>query len=75
MGRRAHPGGNAADVLDAHGVRVHPHGPHIFHANSERVFLYLTRFTDWRFCEHRVLAEVDGPLLPLPINRRTLNPC
>ncbi len=71
--RRAHPGGNAADLLDAHGVRIHPHGPHIFHTNSERVFRYLSRFTDWRFYEHRVLAEVDGQLLPLPINRSTLN--
>ncbi len=71
--RRAQPGGNAADVLDEHGVRIHPHGPHIFHTNSERVFRYLSRFTDWRFYEHRVLAEVDGQLLPLPINRSTLN--
>lgn len=71
--RRSLPGGNAADVLDAHGVRIHPHGPHIFHTNSERVFRYLSRFTDWRFYEHRVLCEVGGQLLPLPINRLTLN--
>ncbi len=71
--RRDHAGGNAADHLDAFGVRVHPHGPHIFHTNSERVFKYLSRFTDWRFYEHRVLAEVDGQLLTLPINRNTLN--
>ena len=71
--RRACAGGNAADARDAHGVLVHPHGPHIFHTNSERVFRWLSRFTDWRFYEHRVLAEVDGKLLPLPINRRTLN--
>jgi UDP-galactopyranose mutase len=71
--RRAGPGGNAADEVDAFGVRIHPHGPHIFHTNSERVLRYLSRFTDWRFYEHRVLAEVDGQLLPLPINRTTLN--
>lgn len=71
--RRPHIGGNAYDRRDAHGVLVHPYGPHIFHTNSERVFSYLSRFTDWRFYEHRVLAEVDGQLVPLPINRQTLN--
>lgn len=71
--RRPHVGGNAHDPLDGHGVRVHIHGPHIFHTNSERVMRHLSRFTDWRFYEHRVLAEVDGQLLPLPINRTTLN--
>ena len=71
--RRPHIGGNAHDELDAHGILVHPYGPHIFHTNAKRVFEYLSRFTDWRFYEHRVLAEVDGGLVPIPINRTTLN--
>jgi UDP-galactopyranose mutase len=71
--QRPQVGGNAADHLDAHGVLIHPHGPHIFHTNSERVFAWLSRFTAWRPYEHRVLAEVDGQRLPLPINRSTLN--
>ena len=71
--QRDHIGGNAADRLDAQGIRIHPHGPHIFHTNSERVFQYLSRFTGWRPYAHRVLAEVDSQLLPLPINRITLN--
>ena len=71
--RRPHIGGNAHDEFDAHGILVHPYGPHIFHTNAKRVFAYLSRFTDWRFYEHRVLAEVDGDLLPIPINRTTLN--
>jgi UDP-galactopyranose mutase len=71
--RRPHVGGNAWDELDAHGVLVHPYGPHIFHTNSEAVMRFLSRFTTWRFYEHRVLAEVDGQLLPIPINRTTIN--
>lgn len=71
--RRPHIGGNAWDHLDAHGVLVHPYGPHIFHTNSEAVMRFLSRFTEWRFYEHRVLAEVDGQLLPIPINRTTIN--
>jgi UDP-galactopyranose mutase len=71
--RRAHVGGNAYDRMDEHGVLIHPYGPHIFHTNSKRVFAYLSQFTDWRFYEHRVRAELDGKLYPLPINRQTLN--
>ncbi|CAN5327310.1 UDP-galactopyranose mutase [soil metagenome] len=71
--RRAHIAGNAFDTRDAHGVLIHPYGPHIFHTNSARVFEYLSQFTDWRFYEHRVLAQVDRQLVPIPINRTTIN--
>lgn len=71
--KRDHIGGNAYDKLDEHGVLIHPYGPHIFHTNSKRIFEYLSRFTDWRFYEHRVLAEVDQQLHPIPINKTTIN--
>src|SRR5205085_6241314 len=71
--KRPHIGGNAFDKRDRHGVLVHPYGPHIFHTNSERIFEYLSQFTEWRPYEHRVLAQVDGQLLPIPINRTTVN--
>lgn len=71
--RRDHIGGNAYDEYDRHGALVHRYGPHIFHTNSKRVFDWLSRFTQWRGYEHRVLASVDGMLLPIPINRTTIN--
>jgi UDP-galactopyranose mutase len=71
--RRDHIAGNAFDYHDEHGVLVHRYGPHIFHTNSEKVVDYLSRFTEWRPYEHRVLARVDGKHLPMPINRTTLN--
>lgn len=71
--RRPHIAGNAYDTLDEHGVLCHQYGPHIFHTNSERVSTFLSRFTDWRPYEHRVLAEVDGQFVPIPINRSTVN--
>lgn len=71
--KRTHIGGNAYDTRDAHGVLIHPYGPHIFHTNSKRIFEYLSRFTNWRFYEHRVLAKVGEQLVPIPINRTTLN--
>ncbi|MFT3928654.1 MAG: UDP-galactopyranose mutase [Spongiibacteraceae bacterium] len=71
--KRSHIGGNAHDTIDRYGIRIHPYGPHIFHTNSKRILEYLSAFTDWRFYEHRVLAEVDGALYNLPINRKTIN--
>ncbi len=71
--RRPHIAGNAFDHPDDAGVIVHRYGPHIFHTNSDDVFAYLSRFTEWRPYEHRVLASVRDKLLPIPINRTTLN--
>ncbi len=71
--KRPHVGGNASDHHDEHGVLVHRYGPHIFHTNSERVVAWLSRFTQWRPYEHHVLAQVDAKLLPIPINRTTIN--
>jgi UDP-galactopyranose mutase len=71
--KRPHVGGNAHDRYDDAGVLVHPYGPHIFHTNSADVFEYLSRFTAWRPYQHRVLASVDGQLLPMPINLDTVN--
>jgi UDP-galactopyranose mutase len=71
--KRPHIGGNAYDHYDEAGVLVHKYGPHIFHTNSRDVYDYLSRFTKWRSYQHRVLARVDGQLLPIPINLDTVN--
>lgn len=71
--KRDHVGGNAYDEKNADGILYHKYGPHIFHTNSDEVFAYLSRFTDWRPYEHRVLATVRDKLVPIPINRTTLN--
>jgi len=71
--RRPHVGGNAYDCTNDAGLLIHQYGPHIFHTNSERIFQYLSRFTDWRPYSHKVLAEVDGMLVPIPINLDTIN--
>lgn len=70
--KRPHIAGNAYDAPDAAGVLCHRYGPHIFHTNSERVVAFLSRFTAWRPYEHRVVAEVDGRFVPMPINRATV---
>jgi UDP-galactopyranose mutase len=70
---RPHIGGNAYDCYDDAGLLIHKYGPHIFHTNSAEVFEYLSQFTEWRPYQHRVLASVDGQLLPIPINLDTIN--
>jgi UDP-galactopyranose mutase len=71
--RRPHIGGNAYDHYNEDGILVHKYGPHIFHTNSADVFAYLSQFTTWRDYEHRVLANVDHKLVPIPINLDTVN--
>ena len=71
--RRPHIGGNAYDRYDDAGLLIHQYGPHIFHTNAQSIFDYLSQFTTWRPYEHRVRAEVDGQLLPIPINLDTVN--
>ena len=70
---RDHIGGNAYDCYDENGILIHKYGPHIFHTNCKKVFDYLSQFTMWRPYEHRVLASVDGQLVPIPINMNTIN--
>jgi UDP-galactopyranose mutase len=71
--RRDHIAGNAYDRKDEAGLLIHQYGPHIFHTNSLAIRTYLSRFTEWRPYEHRVLGAVDGHLVPIPINLDTVN--
>ena len=71
--KRNHIGGNTFDYYNTDGILVHKYGPHIFHTNSKEVYEYLKQFTGWRPYEHRVLASVDGMLVPVPINLNTIN--
>jgi len=67
-----HIGGNAYDCLDDNGLFIHKYGPHIFHTSSRRVYDYLSRFTEWRYYQHRVLANIYGKLVPVPFNLKSL---
>ena len=71
--KRNHIAGNAYDEYDENGILVHLYGPHLFHTNSEKVFQYLSQFTEWNFYEHRVLAKLREEYYPIPINRITIN--
>ena len=71
--KRDHIAGNAYDFIDENNIMVHMYGPHLFHTNDEKVFKYLSKFTDWSGYEHRVNASYKNQLYPFPINRITIN--
>lgn len=75
--RRGHLGGNAYDCPDQAGVLIHQYGPHIFHTNNKTVFDFLSRFTQWRDYQHRVVANLPDPAggrmtYPVPFNLTSL---
>ena len=75
--RRPHIGGNAYDRLDDAGVLIHQYGPHIFHPNNKEVFDWLSRFTQWRDYQHRVVANIPDEkggrmTYPVPFNLTSL---
>ncbi|MDR3643028.1 MAG: UDP-galactopyranose mutase [Candidatus Doudnabacteria bacterium] len=71
--KRDHIGGNCYDYVDPAGILVSKYGAHIFHTNFEDVWQYINRFAPWRPYYHKVLASVDGQLVPVPVNIVTVN--
>jgi len=71
--KRNHIGGNIYDSYNEDGILIHNYGPHIFHTKSEKVYQYLSEFTQWNDFWHRVLTYVDGNLVPMPITVETIN--
>ncbi len=70
--KREHVGGNMYEYVDTNGISIHKYGPHIFHTNSKRVCEYIKQFTELFDYEHRVLANIDGVLVPVPFNFTSL---
>lgn len=70
--KRFHLGGNCYDEYDEYGILIHRYGPHIFHTRYKEVWDFLSRFTRWRYYQHRVLAWVKGRFVPFPISPLTL---
>ena len=70
--KRDHIGGNSYDYIHSNGVLVHKYGPHIFHTNYKEVFEYLKEFGEFVPYKHKVLANIDGTLVPVPFNFTSL---
>lgn len=71
--KRDHIAGNCYDYIDENGILVSKYGAHLFHTEDKDVWEYVNRFSDWYPWEHKVLAKVDGVLVPIPVNITTVN--
>jgi UDP-galactopyranose mutase len=71
--KRDHIAGNCYDYIDENGILVSKYGAHLFHTNEEDVWEYINQFNDFYPFEHKVIAQVDGQLVPIPVNITTVN--
>jgi len=71
--KRNHIAGNCYDYIDDNGILVSKYGAHLFHTNEEVVWNYVNRFSDWYKWEHKVQANVEGNMVPIPVNITTVN--
>jgi len=72
--KREHLGGNCYDYVDNEsGILMNKYGAHIFHTNNQRVWDYVNQFSKWVRYDHKVLSNIDGILVPVPVNINTVN--
>lgn len=65
--RKGNVGGNVHDYLHSSGVRIHTYGPHYFRTNSEEIWQFVNRFSEFFPYEAVVKTLVDGRLEQWPI--------
>ncbi|MDD2376435.1 MAG: UDP-galactopyranose mutase [Clostridia bacterium] len=70
--KRQHIAGNMYECFDENGVRIHLFGPHIFHTNSDKVFDFLKKYSDFYKYEHKVVGRIEGKIVPIPFNFKSL---
>lgn len=65
--RRSHLAGNVADTLHPSGIRYCLRGPHYFRTQSDRIWEFATRFSDFYPYAAEVLTCIDGETVPWPL--------
>jgi len=74
LDKRPHVGGNCYDYIHSEtGIRVSKYGPHFFHTNDEGVWKYINKFGEWIRYDLKIISNVDGALVPIPVNMETIN--
>ncbi len=66
--KRSHVGGNVHDQAHPSGIRVHTYGPHYFRTNSEKIWEYVNRFSNFYKFEAVVKSYVDGNYQNWPVS-------
>lgn len=70
--QKCHIGGNCYDYFDENNICIHQYGTHIFHTDNQDVWDFLSSFTQWYPYQHKVVALVDGQLVPIPFNLNSI---
>lgn len=65
-------GGNLSEIkID--GTVVHEHGPHIFHTKSDRIWKFISKFSEFTPYIHYVTGLIDGKNVPIPFNFKSMD--
>lgn len=70
--KKDHIAGNSFDYRDKNGIMIHKYGSHIFHTSNEKVWKFISQFTDFNQYMHKVIALIDGIETTIPFNFNTL---
>lgn len=71
---RDHIGGNCySSDYEGTNITCHRYGTHIFHTNSDEIWQYINRFTEFNRYQHRVLTTHKDRVYSMPINLGTIN--
>lgn len=67
--RRNHIGGNIYDYNHASGIKVHKYGPHYFRTNSDKIWSFVNRFSNFYKYEAEVKTIIDDNIENWPITK------
>tara|TARA_R100000808_G_C2155541_1_gene168595 strand:- start:18681 stop:19769 length:1089 start_codon:yes stop_codon:yes gene_type:complete len=70
--KRTHIGGNSY-TKNMEGINVHYYGPHIFHTNSDKIWEFVNKFTEFKQFTYSPVANFKGELYSLPFNMWTFH--
>lgn len=72
--KRSHIGGNCySEIDDDTKIEFHKYGTHIFHTSNEKVWEYISKFTEFNNYHHQVLTHFKNKIYQMPINLETIN--
>jgi UDP-galactopyranose mutase len=71
--QRDHIAGNCYDYINDAGILMNKYGAHIFHTNSDRVWDFVCRFSEWVPWKHKVIGRIGDTYFPIPVNIDTVN--
>ncbi len=70
--KRKHIAGNMYDEFDEYGILVQRYGPHTFVTNQKELAEFVKKYGEWRDYDVTARVEIDGNLMPIPFNFRSI---